>query len=372
MSTMRTRSRLALVIFTAVLVTVAGGRLPAHAASGLTPVATLPLRAVAHEVALDGDFAYVATSRGLAIVDVANPAAPVARGSLRVGRILGVAVKGTHVFLGGPSVDLRVVDASSVDAPVIVAKLRLPGYVWDVALKGNTLYVASFSGEIYLFDVTDPTHPAALGTLGVRTWNTPGDQAAALAALDAGTDNGNAKVTSVSVAGDLLLSVDFNYGRVYAWDITDPMHPVFKGTHAVPYTLRVQGDAAHGEIYALSAFGRFSGVSSVATSLLDPHVSTSAATCASCGHLATPATDYGGLAVSPSGKYVVFVAGKRGIIDVVDVSNPSAMADAGSLSIGRFGAKLAENLGVTIRGDHIFVGAGILGLQVFSFPGLSE
>jgi len=267
-----------------------------------------------------------------------------------------------------------VVDVANVDQPAVVVTRSVPGYVWDIALKDNLLYVASFSGEIYLFDVTTPTNPLRLTTvLGVPTWQGSGDDAANMALLADGTTSGSAKITSVAVAGDLLLAVDFNYGRIYAWDITAPAHPVFRGAHAVPYTLRVQSDPVHGEIYALSAYGALSRISSVPEARLDPHVASHADGCASCGHFTIPNTDYGGLAVPSSGNYVVYAAGKRGMIQVLDVSNPAAITDAGSWGDGlRFYDRLAENIGVALRGDYIFVGAGLRGLDVLSYPGLSE
>lgn len=368
---MRTLDRL---LTFGVIAALIGAASPGLAAGPLTHVATLPLGAVAHEVALDGDFAYIATSLGLSIVDISDPTRPTLRSSTRVGRILSVAVKGTHAFLGGPSVDLRVVDVANVDHPAVVATRSVVGYVWDVALKDNLLYVASF-GKIYLFDVTTPTNPVQLKTvLGVPTWQASGDDAANMALLAAGTTSGSAKITSVAVAGDLLLAVDFNYGRIYAWDITQPAHPVFRGAHTVPYTLRVQGDPVQGEIYALSSYGAFSAISSVPEAQLDPHVASHADRCAACGHFTIPNTDYGGLAVSSNGNYVVYAAGKLGIIQVLDVSDPTTIRAVGSWGDGlRFYDKLAENIGVALRhDDYIFVGAGLHGLDVLSYPGLSE
>jgi len=49
----------------------------ARAAGPLTHVTTVPLGTKAHDIVLQGDFAYVVTDLGLTIVNVSNPASPV-------------------------------------------------------------------------------------------------------------------------------------------------------------------------------------------------------------------------------------------------------------------------------------------------------
>ncbi len=42
------------------------------------------------------------------------------------------------------------------------------------------------------------------------------------------------------------------------------------------------------------------------------------------------------------------------------------------IPLGQFGVQTGNTLGVAIKGDHIFVAAGLLGFRVFSFQGLSD
>src|SRR5262245_30995131 len=79
-------------------------------AGGAVPRATaLSLGAVAHPAGCDGDFTYYPSSRRVSLVDDAGPTSPRLASSAPVGGILALAVKGGPPFLGGPSVDLRVV-----------------------------------------------------------------------------------------------------------------------------------------------------------------------------------------------------------------------------------------------------------------------
>ena len=152
----------------------------AEAAGPLNPLTTVTpsfdLGSRAHDLVLNdaGDLAYVATDLGLTIVDIRDPAAPAELGSVKVGEVSGIAVQGSHVYLAGiPSAaGLVVVDVAIPGTPVVRAKRKIPGSARDVAVKGNVAYVASFGGELYLFDITDPTNPRQFKVIGLPTWNT--------------------------------------------------------------------------------------------------------------------------------------------------------------------------------------------------------
>ena len=184
----------------------------------------------------------------------------------------------------------------------------------------------------------------------------------------------------MSVVGDSLFALDWNYGKLYYYDITHvdpttnpPIFPIFKGVHLAKFAFRVagrvEGDPVRDAAYILGAYGNSSFIFSVPLSSLDPNTATRQDDCTDCGSFHMTATDYGGITVSPNGKYVVYIAGKQGVVQVLDVSgDPAVMTDAGSLRIPRHGTKTAESMGVQIGpGDHIYTAAGTLGLQVFHY-----
>jgi LVIVD repeat len=348
----------------------------AQAAGPLTSVASLPLSPAgtrAHDLVVDGDLAYVATNTGLSIVDITNPKDPKPVATLALGgKVSGIALKESHVYLANQTKDFQVVSVSTAGTPVLVATRSLPSQAWDVAVKDNVAYVASFGGQLYLFDITDPANPHQIDVLGLPAWSSAKQDAANLAKLNSYTAAGSAKVTGVSVAGDSLFAVEWNHGRFYYYDVALAHNPVFVGTHYAPFTFRVEGDAEQKAVYILSAFGNSSGIHSATLSAFELSPSTRFNTCADCDYFQSPATDYGGLAVSSNGKYVVYMAGKRGVVQVLDVTDPADIKNAGVLSIPAHGAKTGESLGVALKGDHIFAAAGTLGLKVFSFPGLSN
>ena len=349
-------------------------------AAELKLVSSLSLGTRAHHLVLSDDenTAYVATDLGLTIVDVSNRANPVKVGSVRAGtKALGIALKGTHVYLATSSPDLVVVDASTPSAPAVVASRSLPNYGRDVAVKGDVLYVGSWGGEVYVYDLKDnPADPQLHRVLGIPAWNA-GNPQGYLDKLNAYITAGNAKVDGLSVVGDRLSIVEGNYGRLYYYGVGNgngtALDPKFLGTHFASYALQVQNSPDNEFVYILGTFGNASNVFSVPTSILAPNIETRQPTCAVCGTFKIPATDYGGITVSANGKYVVYIAGKIGVVQVLDVSNPPAITDAGSYPIPGHRSKSFETMGVkTTLDNYIITAAGALGLQVFSFPHLAD
>src|SRR5207342_1694203 len=144
---------------------------------------------------------------------------------------------------------------------------------------------------------------------------------------------GNGKVTGLSVIGNHLFAVEWNYGRLYYYDVTDAENPIFSGTYASLFSLRVKGDPDRDAVYMMGAFGGKALLYSAPISILDPNTSTRASTCPPCDTFQMTSSDSGGLTVSSNGNYVIYIAGKRGVVQVLDVTDPAAMTDAGSLAI---------------------------------------
>ncbi len=345
----------------------------ALAAGPLTHVTTVPLGTKAHDIVLQGDFAYVVTDLGLTIVDVSNPAAPVVRGSVSTGKTQGVDVKGSYAYVASQTKDLRIIDISDPDAPSIIGFKSLPGQTWDVAVKDNIAYAASYGGELYLIDVSNPTAPILVRSIGLIKWSNSGADATNLAKLNNYVTFGNALTTGVSVTGNTLVTVDWGYGRLYYYDVTNAANPVFKGTHYAPFLLKAEADPVNDVVYMLGAYAKFSGLFTVPISAMGSTYSTRYDQCLSCDFLpANHVIGQGGLAMSGNGEYVMYVGGGKAQLHLVDVSDPADLQEIASVSIGEPQVGLAETIGLTSRDDYIYVAGGVTGVQVYLFPGLSN
>lgn len=117
------------------------------------------------DVAVQGDFAYVATGlSGLQILDISDPENPVAVGSCDniPGSANGVFVLGDLAFVAdgttGPIVSssLRVLDISDPENPVEVGSCDTPGRANDIMISGGYAYVSDQYIGLIVFDLSEP------------------------------------------------------------------------------------------------------------------------------------------------------------------------------------------------------------------------
>ena len=380
--------------------------LVAQADGPLTFVGHVPLNAKAHGLALRDNLAYVATEKGLTILDIATPgilssidAVGVLQPKLpafpsTLLKSQAVAVEGDYAYLAGGY--LIVVDISNPALPDPVGKLYIPGGLMDVIVRDNVIYGSSFAGELYVICAAPPrpagcpagaseAAPKIARVIGLPAWANAGADAVNLARLcppdgtppcdQPAMTSGNGRGTGVSLAGDRLFAVEWAYGRLYHFEIaTNPLHPRFVSTHYAPYLIKAYADLDQDVVYMLTAFGAVSGLRSVPiTTVLDSLVSSRYTSCPSCKYLKSDfAIDMGDLAIAGN-KYVVYAGGKGAgefhIVDTVPTLQNEATDPDG---IGLHGVGMAHGMAVRTQGDYVFQAAGVLGLQVHKFPNLSQ
>jgi hypothetical protein len=248
-------------------------------------------------------------------------------------------------------------------------------YAWAAAVKDDVLYVSTATGKLLVFSIADPAHPVLLKTIGLPAWRSASLDATNLPKLNSYTTTGNAKATDVTVIGDMLFTVDWAYGRLYYYDVGTPTSPVFRGTHYAPYILKAQADPARDVVYMLSAYGTASGIYTVPISQLAPDRSTYHDTCSACGFLKSlGGIDQGGMHVVSGRHYLVYGGGRNnGELHAVVTSdpNPAVMTDGAVTAIGPHMVPTEFSMGMKMSGDLVYAAAGVLGLQVYQFPGLS-
>ncbi len=108
-------------------------------------------------VAVSGNYAYVAdNSRGLRIINIANPAAPTEAGSYDTwGYALGVAVSGNYAYVAIAFSGLRIINIENPAAPTLAGfYYDTPGVARGVAVSGNYAYVADGESGLGIYDIS--------------------------------------------------------------------------------------------------------------------------------------------------------------------------------------------------------------------------
>lgn len=88
----------------------------------------------------------------------------------------GIALSGSHVYVADGYYGLQVVDVAMTSAggPRIVGSADTGDY-WAISVSGTHAYAVQdanggYLGEVHAIDVSDPTHPTVLATMGIPAW----------------------------------------------------------------------------------------------------------------------------------------------------------------------------------------------------------
>jgi hypothetical protein len=159
-------------------------------------------------VTVDSSRAFAANG-DLVVVDVTNPAAPFAIGSVTTpGVSFDVAVPdqthpAAYAYVADASAGLQVVRVSSMP-PVVVGSIHTGGAAHRLCVRGRFVFVADDHAGLVVVDVADPAHPVI-----VASKPTPPGAA------------------NLSLINDFACVV--SDGGFYIIDISDPVQPVMMG-----------------------------------------------------------------------------------------------------------------------------------------------
>ena len=201
------------------------------------------------DIVISGDFAYAAAGSEMRVWDVLDPDSPISIASLDLpGSSLGIDVVENTAFLSDYENGLHVYGISDPTTPVEIGHLDIAGDGFGrLAAGGGFAYIVDDYGLV-MVDVSDPTTPAAphrvlstyfngldlavsgntvyvaAGQEGLLIFENVGpghylDLIGSLAAIDT--------VESVAVAGHHAYVTDFGEFRII--DVSDPTAPVWVG-----------------------------------------------------------------------------------------------------------------------------------------------
>ncbi len=129
------------------------------------PVGALPLGTPAVDVVVDGAYAFVAElDVGMQVVDVTDPATPELRHTVP-GHLREIALQNDYAYLAAGSAGMKVVDIAPPEAASIVATLPLPGTASGIDVLADHVYVAVGGEGLMAVDVSNPLVPEPVGSL---------------------------------------------------------------------------------------------------------------------------------------------------------------------------------------------------------------
>jgi hypothetical protein len=142
----------------------AGGRSLAFPADKLAAVGFASVAGI-RRMTIVGGYAFSACgARGVQVVDVSAPRAPVAVGQIATSDARGIAVRGEYAYVADGESGLRVLDISAPRAPLLIGTRRT-AEANAVALGGAYAYVADGARGVKVIDISDPRGLPRVGSV---------------------------------------------------------------------------------------------------------------------------------------------------------------------------------------------------------------
>jgi hypothetical protein len=318
----------------------------------------------AFDVAVSGDYAYVADDYGVYVIDVSTPLAPqIVHEIALLGGAQAIAVVGDYAYAAGNG--LHVIDVSAPSEPLRVGDVDTFDGAADVAVSGGYAYVAlgwlHDEGGLRIIDVRAPSAPVEVGVV-----DTPAERVAASGGY-AYVANGNLHVIDVRTpsapdGAGFLGTVEANGVAVsggYAFvaagrarhhqeglrviDVSAPSAPVEVGFVDIPGgdSFGVAVSAGHAFVTWSTHYGNYLSVIDVSTPSAPVRVGSVQVPC--------PADD-----VAVSGNYAYVACGlgpgnTEASLRIIDISTPSAPVEAAFIDIPGWDSSVA------VSGDHAYV-----------------
>jgi hypothetical protein len=327
----------------------------------------------AKDVCLVGSTAYVSDNTSMQIIDVSNVSAPVIRGSAPVGALQTKVINGI-AYIAASSAGLVIYNVSNPASPSLLGSLPPSGgpnaSTQGLFVEGSIAYLANFDGGLGLASVSVPSSPSVAGrymewfegskiavkpgiavVTGAQFWNGGSSSINGLRVLNTDSPGAPFVVGKIDSAlfGLLGVAVSGNYAYVACGgaglkvvDISIPSLPVIVGTYDTP-----------GWAQAVAISGNYAFVADGTQGLRILDVQNASAP-AFVGWVDTPGNARG-VAVEGTTAYVA----DNTSVQIVDVSNPAAPIIRGSYAPAGFTA-----LEVKVQNSVAYVAASSGGLVI--------
>ncbi len=168
----------------------------------------------AGEVKVSGNYAYVASFTEIKIFNISDPTNPVATGSCKLGNIpYTFAISGNYALVANVFRGLQVVDIKNPEAPVLITSDESSGrHLKDIVIRDNFAFVISDEEGLVVFDIENPKAPTPVAAYALP------EKGKAIAWAPNGRD--------------ILLSDEKN--TLYIFSTADPAAPVLLATYPTP------------------------------------------------------------------------------------------------------------------------------------------
>lgn len=204
-----------------------GGLLVVDVSNPLHPseVSSYPTGKLAHDVAVRGNYAYLAESQGLFLFDISDPLSPTLASTWPTSgdSVTAVAVDGDYAYTGIGRDGLHIIDVTDPFSPTLTGVYTVADSIYDVALMQDFAYLAADAAGLLIVDVSNPISPTLAGFY--EGWETV--QGIAVTASSPGH-------IWAAVLGEYWDDETQWHNGLAILDVSDPANPVEVGVRSFP------------------------------------------------------------------------------------------------------------------------------------------
>lgn len=165
-------------------VVIQGNRL--YMAAGQAGVAVFDITTPSHPVSINtvaasgfargitlqnGRLCVLLNLQGLAVYELTNPDMPALEGTVAIPSASSIAGFGTTVYVTTQAGTMSIVDLTTPGAPTIAATLNGLGALLSPSVSDGRLYLRDYPIGVRIYDLTQPTAPAAIGQISITAYN---------------------------------------------------------------------------------------------------------------------------------------------------------------------------------------------------------
>ena len=272
--------------------------------------------------AVSGNRAYMGMGPRLVVVDVSTPSSPTVLGMSYImpDAIWGLAVSGNYVYAATYSGGLQIVNVSNPASPVRVGEYDTPGYAHGVAVSGNYAYVADDYCGLQIINVSNPASPTL-----ASTYDSPGT------------------AFGVAISGNYAYVAD-DFAGVEVLNVSNPASPSLAGAYDTP-----------GYAHGIAISGNYAYVADDDPGMQVLNISNPAAPSLAGTYNTTGIA----LGVSVVGNYA-YVADYDYGLQVISIANPASPTKVGTYDTNGYAQ------GVAASGSYVYVADYSDGMQIIN------
>ncbi len=173
----------------------------------------------AYKAVINGDFAYVAASQSIQVVNISNPASPNLVASFPTSyTVQKIKIDGNLIFAFGNDIaGMDIIDITNPGSPFLRSTLVTSDSIQDIEVQGDLLYAAIAGIGLRIIDITDPSSPSIISTFVIEDF-----------------------ATSIEVVGKtayLASRESYNQGYLTELDVSNPASPTLVDKYdSTPYS----------------------------------------------------------------------------------------------------------------------------------------